>query len=223
MVHIIDTVIQEETIMTESSKAVLEALRSTENLQWYVVPLLIFVIYVYVTEAERKNWHAFYIGIAVWAGELIWEMINALILHFTQFASLWSTPGKSAYILYSGLNIEIAAFFAVVGVILVKSLPEDRSVKIIGVPNRVFLPVFWGIISVTVEVLLNRAGLLVWDWWWWGWPNLYLVVAVYVIPWFGITIAHDRMSLQTKKRCAAVLVVSAVLCHCIFAVWLVWI
>jgi len=209
--------------MTEASKTVTGALRSTENLQWYVVPLLIFVIYIYVTEAERKNWHAFFLGIAVWAGELIWEMFNALILHFTQYASLWSTPGKSAYILYSGLNIEIGAFFAVAGIIVVKGLPEDTKVKILGVPNRIFMPVFWGVLSVTVEVLLNRAGLLVWDWWWWGWPHLYLVVLAYMVPWFGITVAYDRMSLGSKKRWAAILVAAAAVCHLVFAVWLRWI
>ncbi len=209
--------------MTEASKTVLGALRSTENIQWYVVPLLIFVIYVYVTEAERKNWHAFFIGIAVWAGELIWEMFNALILHFTQYASLWSTPGKSAYILYSGINIEIAAFFAVAGVIVVKSLPEDRGVTISGIPNRIIIPLFWGILSVTVEILLNAAGLLVWDWWWWGWPHIYLVVAVYVLPWYGISVAYDRMSLRAKKFWAMLLVCGAVAGHMIFAVWLRWI
>ncbi|MBP7584043.1 MAG: hypothetical protein KBA61_08430 [Spirochaetes bacterium] len=209
--------------MTEASKTVLGAVRSTENVQWYVVPLLIFVIYVYVAEAEKKNWDAFFIGIAVWAGELIWEMFNGLILHFTQFAPLWSTPGRSAYILYSGLNIEIAAFFAVGGIIVVKSLPADRNAKILGVPNRLFLPAFWGVVSVTVEVLLNRAGLLVWDWWWWGWPHIYLVVAAYMVPWFGIVIAYDRMTMAAKKRWAAILAVAAVLCHAVLALWLRWI
>jgi hypothetical protein len=159
--------------MTESSKSVLAGLRSAENLQWYVVPLLIFVIYAYVTEAEKKNWRAFYIGIVVWAGELIWEMFNALILYFTQYASLWTTPGKSAYIIYSGLNIEIEAFFAVAGLILVKSLPEDKNARFLGLPNRIAIPAFWGVVSVFVEVLLNRAGLLIWEWQWWGWPHIY--------------------------------------------------
>lgn len=209
--------------MTSASQKVLSILRSTDNMQWYVVPLLIFVIYVYVAEAERKNWSVFYIGICTWAGELIWEMFNGLVLHFSGYAALWSTPGQSAYVLYAGLNIEIAAFFAVAGVIITKSLPEDRARKVMGIPNRIFLPVFWGLLAVTVETLLNQAGLLVWDYWWWKWPHLWLIIFVYVSPWFLITWAYDNMSLATKKKWAAILVVSAAALHVLLAVVLKWI
>lgn len=146
-----------------------------------------------------------------------------MILHFTQFASLWSTPGKSAFIIYSGLNIEIASFFAVSGIIIAKSLPAEKNLTIFSIPNRIFIPAFWGVISVTVEVLLNKAGLLVWDWWWWGWPHIYLVVLAYMLPWFGIAIAYDKMSVATKKKWALILVSAAVVCHVVFAVWLRWI
>jgi len=209
--------------MTPAAEESLRVLRTTENLSWYVVPLLIFVIYIYVTEAERKNWSAFYLGICCWAGELIWEQFNALILHFTGYAPLWCTPGQSAFVIYTGLNIEIEAFFAVAGVIIVKSLPEDRNLKILGINNRIFLPVMWGLISVFVETALNHAGMLVWDYWWWSFPHLYLVVIVYVTPWFAITRAHDRLSIAAKRRWAAILPVTAIITHVILANMLGWI
>ncbi len=209
--------------MTDASVAVLNNLRSTANMQWYVVPLLIFVIYVYVTEAEKKNWSAVLLGIATWAGELVWEMFNALVLHFTQYASMWSTPGKSAFIIYSGLNIEIASFFAVAGVIVVKSLPEDRHLKILGISNRIFLPVFWGLVAVFVEVLLNQCDMLIWDYAWWSWPNIWLIVIVYILPWALITWAHDNLTLKAKKIGAIAAVCSAIVCHVTFAVILGWI
>ena len=209
--------------MTLAAEQSLKVLRTTENLSWYVVPLLIFVIYVYVTEAERKNWSAFYLGICCWAGELIWEQINALVLHFTNYAPLWSTPGKSAFVIYTGLNIEIAAFFAVAGVIIVKSLPADKSIKILGIPNRIFLPVMWGFISVFVECVLNYAGMLVWDYWWWSFPHLYLIVFVYVTPWFALTCAHDHMTLPTKRLWAIILPITAVITHVILANGLGWV
>ena len=121
--------------MTESSIAVLKALRSIENLQWYVVPLFVFVIYLYVNEIEKKNWSAVLIGICTFFGEAVWEMFNALVLHFSGYAALWSTPGKSAYIIYAGLNVEIASFFAIAGLIVVKSLPEDKELKSVDFPT----------------------------------------------------------------------------------------
>ena len=43
--------------MTEASLEMLSNLRSTENLQWYVVPLIVLIVYIYNTELEKKNWN----------------------------------------------------------------------------------------------------------------------------------------------------------------------
>lgn len=210
--------------MTEASLQALRILRSPDHLQWYVVPLLVFVVYVYVAETARKNWSAVLLGICAWAAELIWEMFNASILHFSGYAPLWSTPGGgSAYVIYVGLNIEIAFFFAVAGVIVVKSLPADRGLKILGIPNRLLIPFGWGLLAVFVEVLLNRAGLLVWDYAWWSWPNIWLIVAAYCLPWYGLAWAHDRLSLRAKAIGAGILPPAAILCHLMFACWLRWV
>jgi hypothetical protein len=41
--------------MTEAIAQALSVLRMTDNLQWYVVPLLVLILYVYISEIERKN------------------------------------------------------------------------------------------------------------------------------------------------------------------------
>ncbi|QUH27756.1 hypothetical protein [Vallitalea guaymasensis] len=41
--------------MTVSAKQGLEILRTTSNFQWYVIPILIIVIYIYAVEVEKRN------------------------------------------------------------------------------------------------------------------------------------------------------------------------
>ncbi len=209
--------------MTPSSLEALARLRDGGHMQWYVVPLLIFVVYVYVTEIERRNWDLVYLGVAFLAAELIWEMFNGLVLHFSQYAPLWSAPGRSAYLIYVGLNIEIAFFFAVSAVLVIKCLPKDERLKIFGVSNRVLVPLVMGLLAVLVEILLNRCGLLVWDYWWWSWPHVYLIVVAYCLPWWLLVRAHDKLSSATKKRLAQALPVAAATLHVLFGSILKWV
>ena len=209
--------------MTENSLKALENLRKTDNMQWYIVPLLIFVIYVYVVEIERQNWHLVLIGFITIFLELIWEMFNALILHFSRYAPLWICPGRSAYLIYVGFNIEIASFFAVAPFLLIKSLPKDKSKKTFGLSNRYVIPVIWGLICIFVELILNKAGLLIWEYYWWSWPNLYLIFIAYSLPWFFIAWAYDNTSLKTKKITAICSFFAAIICHLLFVNILKWI
>ena len=209
--------------MTDASVKALSVLRHTDNMQWYVVPILVFAIYIYIVEIEKRNWSAVLLGIAFWAAEFIWEMFNALILHFTQYAPVWCTPGPSAFTIYAGLNIEICLFFAILGILIIKVLPEDKNVKILRVPNRLFIPVTMGLIGVSVEILLNRCNLLIWDYSWWNWPHFYLIAIGYCAPFTGLVWLHDNLSLKAKKTLAIAVPILAIACHIIFAVALKWV
>ncbi|MBI9078022.1 MAG: hypothetical protein JEZ02_21675 [Desulfatibacillum sp.] len=210
--------------MTEASIQALSLVRNPENMKWYVVPLIVIAIYMYIVDAEQKNWSAILLGLAFWAGEFVWEMFNALVLHFSGFAAMWSTPGgDSAYVIYAGLNIEIAFFFSVVGLMIVKALPEDKKLKILGVSNRILIPVGFGLLAVFVEVCLNQCNLLVWDYGWWRWPNIGLIVVVYCAPFYLIARLHDALSLRAKKIALAVTTSLAVVCHVLFATILGWV
>lgn len=209
--------------MTQASITVLENLRSTEQLSWYVVPLLIFVIYVYSVEMEKKNYSAVLLGIIGFSGELIWEMMNALVLHFTRFAPLWCTPGKSSFILYAGYNLEIGVFFALAPLLIIKMLPGDKKAKLLGLPNRLMVPLLLGITCVVIELLLNRAGILVWSYSFWSFPNIFLIALVYISPWFLVVYSHDKVRLEMKKLFALIVPCAALLCHVLFAEVLKWI
>jgi hypothetical protein len=47
-------------------------------------------------EAERKNWDIFLAGFAFMGVELAWEMFNALVLHWSKRAAMWTAPSGTA-------------------------------------------------------------------------------------------------------------------------------
>jgi hypothetical protein len=47
--------------------------------------------------------------------------------------------GDTAYLILIGLNIEIRFMFAIMGVAATLALPEDRKIKILGVPILDFI------------------------------------------------------------------------------------
>ena len=68
--------------MTEASQQVLQILRSPENLQWHVVPLIALVMYIYNSELEKKRHGQVYLGIYFLAiSGVFLEIVNALVLH----------------------------------------------------------------------------------------------------------------------------------------------
>jgi hypothetical protein len=60
--------------------------------------------------------------------------------------------------------------------VFVKQLPPDPAMRILGIPNRVFLVLAFSISSVFVEVLLWSADVFHWEYWWWNFPNVTLIV-----------------------------------------------
>ncbi|MHB8894048.1 MAG: hypothetical protein ACYC99_02570 [Candidatus Geothermincolia bacterium] len=183
---------------TQASARALENLRNPSHFAWYLVPILAFVVYVYVVEAERKRWDIFLAGLAFFGFELAWEMFNALVLHLSGRAAMWSAPSDTAYLIFVGLTIEIAMMFSIAGIVFTKALPPDKKKKILHIPNRIFYALAFAVGCVLVETLLNKWGALVWDYAWWRWPNVWLIVLAYFAGFYGISIFHDLKSLKTK-------------------------
>jgi len=71
--------------------------------------------------------------------------------------------------------------------------------------------------------LLNRCGMLIWDYKFWCWPNIYLIVIGYCAPLLVLVWLHDRLSLRAKKIGAILMPALAGVCHLIFAVMLGWV
>ena len=172
---------------TESAQQALSILRDGSQFQWYVIPLFAFVVYVYAVEVERSNWNLFFAGLAFWGMDWFNEIWNGLVFHFSGRAPVWGAPGDTAFLILIGLNIEISFMFAISGVVFAKMLPADPRLKILGIPNRLFFAVAGSIFCVVVEVILNAAGALTWDYPWWSARAPWLIFLIGYLPFFLVS------------------------------------
>jgi len=164
----------------------LEALRQLRNphlFKWYAVALLALVVYAYAVEVERRRWDVIAAGLAVWLADWFNEIINALVLHVSDRAALWTTTGPTAYQLLIGLNVEIMFMFAVAGIVYAKLLPADRTARLLGLPNRIAVALGLSLVSVAVEVFLHATGTFHWEYWWWNTASLPVIV-IFGYLWF---------------------------------------
>jgi hypothetical protein len=210
--------------LTEASRDALNILRDASLFQWYLVPLFALVVYVYAVEVERRNWSVVLAGLAFYGMDLFNEIWNALVLHFTDHSAVWTAPGATAYLILVGLTIEITFMFAVAGVAFVKLLPADKSLKILGIPNRWLFAVVNSIFCVFVEVLLNKAGALVWEYSWWDFPMIGLIVLFGYLPFMVVSFwVYDMEKLRNKIATVSVIGAVDLTAFILFAGVLGWI
>ncbi|NQV50943.1 MAG: hypothetical protein HQ507_10610 [Candidatus Marinimicrobia bacterium] len=160
---------------SDFSQQALTILRDGSQFQWYVIPLLAFVFYVYAVEMEKKNYTLVLAGLAFWGMDWFNEIMNSIIFHLNGFAPLWCAPGDTAFLILIGLNIEIMFMFAVSGIVWTKLLLPNKADKIMGIPNRWFVAVAGSIFCVLVEFLLNAVDALTWDWAFWDMNTPWLI------------------------------------------------
>lgn len=157
---------------TAASQQALNGLRDLATLQWYVIPMLSVVFYIYTAEIKKArrsgNWDAIIAGLTLFGMDFINETWNGWVFHLTQRSAFWTTPGPTALRTMIGWNIEIMFMFAIAGIIFYNSLSEERDARIMGMPDRWFWAIAYAIFCVFVECLLNKGGLLVWEYPWWA-------------------------------------------------------
>jgi hypothetical protein len=211
-------------MLTESAQQALRILRDPAQFQWYVIPLFALVVYVYANEVEKRNWSLILAGLAFWGMDWFNEIWNALVLHFTNYAPVWGAPGKTAFLIFVGLNIEICFMFAIAGITFSKMLPADKAMKIIGVPNRWFVAVTGSIFCVIVEYLLNGGGVLTWDYTWWNRGAPWLIFLLGYLPFFLVAFwVLDMESLRKKTNVVGAIYGFDAVCILLFGVVLKWI
>jgi hypothetical protein len=211
-------------MMTESARQAQAILRDPSHFQWYVVPLLLIVLYIYSVEVERKNWSIFFGGLALWGMDWFNEIWNALFFHFNQYAPVWGTPGATALNLLIGLNIEITFMFLVMGVFACKMLPKDKELKILGIPNRFLFAVVNSILAVFIEVLLHLAGALTWEYPWWNLGAPWLIFLIGYLPFFLVCFwVHDMTSVRNKAIAVGAILGFDAICLIVFGLVLGWI
>ena len=211
-------------MQTESAMQALAILRDGSQFQWYVIPLFALVVYVYAVEVERRNWNLVLAGLAFWGMDWFNEIWNSLVFHFTNFAPVWGAPGKTAYLIFIGLNIEICFMFAIAGVTFGKILLSDKKVRILGIPNRLFIAIGGSVFCVFVEVLLNTIGVLTWEYRWWNKSAPWLIFLIGYLPFFLVSFwVHDMESVRKKAAVIGVIYGVDIVSMLVFGAILGWI
>ncbi len=157
--------------MTEASKQALVGLRDLSTIQWYVIPMLAYTFLIYAKEVRKArgdgNWDAIFAGLTVFGLDFINETWNGWVFYLTQHSAFWTAPGETALRTMVGWNIEIMFMFAISGIIYYYSLSDNPKDKILGIPDRWFWAIGYSVFCVFVECLLNKGGLLVWEYPFW--------------------------------------------------------
>ncbi len=209
---------------TESALEAMSILRDGSQFQWYVIPLFALVVYVYSVEIERRNWNLVFAGLAFWGMDWFNEIWNSLVFHFTNYAPVWGAPGKTAYLILIGLNVEIMFMFAIAGIAFGKMLPPDPKMKILGIPNRIFFAVTYSVFCVVVEIWLNCVNALTWDYSWWSTSSPIPIVLFGYLHFFLISYwVHDMKSVRSKVITVGVIFAVDIVAAILFGLILGWI
>lgn len=209
---------------TDAARRASALLRDGSQFQWHVIPLLLLVLYVYANEIERRRWDVVFAGLALWGADWLNEIANALYFRADGYAPAWSTPAGSSYVLLVGLNLEISLMFAVMGVVVAKTLPKEPTLRILGLPNRWVVALAASMFCVLIEMWLNAIGALVWDHWWWSARVPWLIFVVGYLWFFAFAFwVHDLPTTRQKARVVAALLTFDVALLAVFGAVLRWI
>lgn len=167
-----------------------EAVRSTANFNWTFIAIFAFVVYIYATELQRKNYRVIAAGLALYMVHWFYEIMNAIICNTTGYA-LWTvSPESTSFVLLVGVSWELSMMFAVAGLIMGKLLPEDPKKKILGINNRILFAVGNAAFFSAVEIFLASTPAFIWVYPWWG--ALPVFITTYVPFFLAAFLIPDR-------------------------------
>jgi hypothetical protein len=191
----------------EATQQALIILRSGITFQWYVIPLLVIVLYIYANEYEKGNYRVIAGGLALYMVHWFVEIINALIQHFSGHA-LWTVPSGTAFAIMVGVGIEISFMFSIAGIVVCKLMPKDPKQKIMGINNRLAFTVANAAFASILEIFLVKTPAFVWVYGWWG--AFPVFVTVY-IPFFAAACyVHDWQPRAQKLFIGSLFAINAI-------------
>jgi len=146
------------------------------------------------------------------------------VFHFSHYAPVWGAPGKTAFLILIGLNIEICFMFAIAGITFSKMLPADRHLKILGLPNRLFFAISGSVFCVFVEYLLHQVGALTWDYPWWNVGAPWLIFLLGYFPFFLVAFwVFDMPHIRQQAITVGAIFAFDLVCLAVFGPVLGWI
>lgn len=203
----------------EVTEAALAILRKGDNFHWTVISLLAVVVYIYFNEISKKNWKPIASGLALYMVHWLFEIVNALIQHFSGHA-LWTVPTGTAFLILIGVGVELSFMFSVAGLIFSKILPEDPKLKILGVNNRLAIAIGNAAFFSIFEIFLAKTPAFAWVYPWWGALPVFFTV---YIPFFVVSMYAYDWAPRTQKRVIGGLFALNALMLFVFAGRLKWI
>ncbi|MDO8969579.1 MAG: hypothetical protein Q7U74_02760, partial [Saprospiraceae bacterium] len=135
-------------------------------------------------------------GLALYGVHWFYEILNALIKHFSGHA-LWTVPAGTSYLLLIGVGIELSLMFSVAGLVLSKFLPEDSKKKILGINNRWLFAILNAAGFSIIEIFLATTPAFHWVYPWWG--AIPVFITVYIPFFLAAFLCHDWQP-KTQKR-----------------------
>ena len=61
----------------ELTQKAMSLLRNSDSFEWYLIPLLAFVVYIYFNEISKKNWKGITAGLSLYAVHWFFEIFLA--------------------------------------------------------------------------------------------------------------------------------------------------
>ncbi|MDR1373421.1 MAG: hypothetical protein LBJ24_00450 [Treponema sp.] len=164
------------------------AVRSVDNFNWTFIALLAFVVFVYTSELQKKNYRGVAAGLALYTVHWFYEILNAVIRTVSGYA-LWTvSPESTSFIILIGVSWELSMMFSIAGLSMSKLLPEDPKQKILGINNRWLFAFGGAAFFSAVEIFLASTPAFIWVYPWWGAVPVFITtyipffLAAFLIP-----------------------------------------
>ncbi|MEG0979033.1 MAG: hypothetical protein RR911_02030 [Oscillospiraceae bacterium] len=192
----------------EAAKAAESMVRDTSNFNWTFIALLAFVAIVYVNEIKAKNFKAVAAALALYSVHWFYEIMNAVICHFSGYA-LWTVSASStSYILLVGVCWELSMMFAIAG-FTAKLLPEDKDKKILGINNRIFFAILSALGFSLMEIFLASTPAFIWVYSWWG--AIPVFITTYIPFFLAAFLIYDKEPKTQKMFIGTLMGINAIL------------
>lgn len=175
------------------------AVRTTDNFSWTFIAILALVVCgVYIPQIKQKNWNGIFAALALYGVHWFYEIMNAVICHFSGYP-LWTVSAEStSFILLIGVSWELSMMFSVAG-FLSGLLPEDKDKKILGINNRIFFAIANALGFSIFEIFLATTPAFIWVYTWWG--ALPVFITTYIPFFLASFLIYDKPRNVQKKFC----------------------
>lgn len=194
---------------TSETREALRGIRDLMELEWYIIPLLAIIFYIYAVEIKKArnthNWRPIICGLTVFGMDFVNETWNGWVCWFTQEQAFWTTPGPTALRVMVGWNIEIIFMFLLNGIVFAYMLEDDPRKKILKIPNQWFFAILLAIFCVFIEILLNIGGHLIWYYPFWNrsFRGVWLIFLIGYFHFYAACIFIMKLK-STKKQFFAI-------------------